>query len=348
MRREETGWPPSEDALLSEAKPLKTPAWIDWPLVVAERLARQVYWSSPWLRSWVKKRRSHVRPPAQVADRQQLKQFLQQVGVSEGALVMAHTSVSGLRLTEGPDRRQACSTPVSLAKQIVDDLLELVGETGTLVMPTHARYQSEDEYGLHADPNRLITYDPEKTPCGVGLANELFWRRKGVQRSLHPYNMLAACGPLAAELLRDNLNQFKPLPHGVYSGYYRFCQKNGLVVSIGVPLGRYLTLIHTAEEVRDEDWPIKDFFAEKRYIVCINGHEETYVVRQQRLKYGMSCLCLRKLIRDLVGEGILHEGKVGSIRVDWANSGEVFQYLMSRNHTSPYPYYWLWWAGKAK
>ena len=333
---------------MAETASLKVPAWKDWLLLAAERLARQVYWSSPRLRSWVNKRREHARPAPQVADRQQLKQYLKEVGVTRGALVMAHTSVSGLTLTEGPDPQQACSTPVMLAKQLVDDLLELLGDTGTLVMPTHARYQTEDEYGLRADPEVLIKYDPTKTPCNVGLANELFWRRKGVQRSLHPHNMLAACGPMAAELLRNNLNEFKPLPHGVHSGYYRFCQNDGLVVSVGVPLGPYLTLIHVAEEVRDREWPIKDFFEEKRYVVCVNGHDETHVVRQRRLVYSMFCLCMRKVRRDLVGEGILHEGRVGSVPVDWAKAREVFDYFMARNKNAAYPYYWTWPVGKKR
>ena len=108
---------------MAETASLKVPAWKDWLLLAAERLARQVYWSSPRLRSWVNKRREHARPAPQVADRQQLKQYLKEVGVTRGALVMAHTSVSGLTLTEGPDPQQACSTPVVLAKQLVDDLL---------------------------------------------------------------------------------------------------------------------------------------------------------------------------------------------------------------------------------
>jgi aminoglycoside 3-N-acetyltransferase len=325
---------------LPENANLKMPGWMDCLLLVAERLARHAYWSFPRLRAYVRKRRERVRPAPQVADRQQLKEFLKGIGVTQGALVMAHTSVSGLRLTEEPGQQQTKSSPVLVAKQLVDDLLELVGDTGTLVMPTHARYQSEDEYGLHADPKLVTKYDPAKTPSAVGLANELFWRRAGVQRSLHPYNMLAACGPMAAELLRDNLNQFKPLPHGVHSGYYRFCQNGGLVVSIGVPLGRFMTLIHVAEEVRDQDWPIKDFFEEVRYIVRVDGHDDTYVVRQQRPEYGMFCLCMRKVVRDLLGEGILHESTVGSVRVDWADSREVFDYFMSRNEKSPYPYFW--------
>jgi len=327
---------------LPETASLKLPAWKDWSLLAAERLSRQVYWSSPRLRAWVKKRRSGARPAAQVAERQELKRFLKQVGVTEGALVMAHTSISGLTLTEAPHQTPAVSNPAFVAKQLVEDLLELLGDTGTLVMPTHARYQSEDEYGLHRDWNKAIKYDPATTPSAVGLANELFWRRKGVQRSLHPYNTLAACGPMASELLHDNLNQLKPLPHGIHSGYYRFCRNGGLVLGIGVPLARYMTLIHVAEEVRDRDWPIRDFFEERRYVVRVNGRDQTYVVRQHRLKYSMFCLCMRKVRRDLVGEGILHDGTVGSVRVDWANSREVFQYFMSRNEKSSYPYYWPW------
>ena len=46
-----------------------------------------------------------------------------------------------------------------------------------------------------------------------------------------------------------------------------------------------MTLIHVAEEVRDQDWPIKDFFEEVRYIVRVNGRDEQHVVRQH-----MACL----------------------------------------------------------
>ena len=56
----------------------------------------------------------------------------------------------------------------------------------------------------------------------------------------------------------------------------------------------------------------------------------------------MFCLCLRKVRRDLVRAGILHETSVGGVRVDWARSREIFDYCMSRNEKSPYPYYWPW------
>jgi len=323
----------------SARQPRPTAVWKDALLLVAERVGRQLYWNSRLLRSWARRWCAGGKPAPQVVEREQLKQYLRRIGVREGALVMAHTSVTGLQLTdrEHPEQVRGFAT---VAAQLIKDLQELVGPTGTLVMPAHAVYQQQNEYGWPTD--RDVKYDPQRTPCCVGFANELFWRQKGVLRSLHPHNSLAACGPLAEELLQNNLNEHKPLPHGVDSGYYRFCQKDGLVISIGVPLGRYLTLIHVAEEVRDQQWPIPDFFVERRYIVRIDGQDQPWTVRQHRSEYGKFSICMRKLCRDLRAEGILHEGMVGSVRVDWVRAGEVFDYMMSRNKNSSYPYYWPW------
>lgn len=333
---------------VSEITTAKTPFWKDLLLLAAEVAARQVYWRLPRIRAWVKQRRARRHHPAQVADRAELKKFLQSIGVTEGALVMAHTSTLGLTLTEGAIVPAKAPGVFTTATQLVDDLMELVGTTGTLVMPTHAIYQSANDYGLAADPAKPIKYDPATTPCGVGLANELFRRRKGVQRSLYPFNMVAAYGPLTEELLRNNLNETKPLPHGVYSPYYRLCQKNALVVSIGPSLGDCMTLVHAAEDARDEDWPVKDFFEEKQYLVRIEGRDQPVVVRHQRVEYSMYCRCRQKSIRDLVEDGIIHQGMVGTVRVEWAHAREVFDYLMSKNRVRPYPFYCTWLVGRKK
>jgi aminoglycoside 3-N-acetyltransferase len=317
-----------------------TASWIEWPLLASEWTARQVYWRWPEIRSWIQRRRLHRRNcTQQVSDRSELKEFLRSIGVTEGALVMAHTSTSGLSLQQRTVSTEQPSNGLLVARQLLDDLFELLGDRGTLLMPTHPLFQSHPDADLRRPENSPIVYDPASSPCGVGLANELFWRSSGVLRSLHPYNSLAARGPLSEELLRDNLNDRKPLPHGVDSAYYRFCQQNGLIVSIGVPLGRYMTLMHTAEDVRDGDWPIPDFFEERRYIVRDRDMEKEWTVRQRRVEYGKFCLCIRKFVRDLRREGILSETFVGTVRVDWAHSRRVFDYLMARNRKTPYPYY---------
>jgi aminoglycoside N3'-acetyltransferase len=307
-------------------------------------LCKQIYWSSPRLRTAVRKYRAWRRSAPQVVDRDQLKQHLRQIGVVEGALVMAHTSVSNLHFRENPENKQSVRGYFQVAHDLLNDLLELVGPNGTLVMPTHAHYQMDDLERPEAERQWAIPYDPLTTPSCVGLANELFWRRKGVLRSLHPYNTLAACGPLAEELFRDNLNRHMPLPHGIYSGYYRLAQHNGLVVSVGVSLRDCMTLLHVGEDVRDQEWPIKDFFEQRRYYVRINNQDELYIVRQRRPKYAKYCAYWWRAFGDLIREGILHEATVDGVPVGWARAGEVLEYLMRRNKNSTYPYSGAWLA----
>jgi aminoglycoside N3'-acetyltransferase len=316
------------------------PRWLEGPLVAGELLARQVYWTVPGLRTWRRRFRSRKLTSDLSVDRHELQDHLRHIGVGEGALVMAHTSVNRLQFVD--NGKSIPGGFLGAANCLVNDLLALVGPGGTLVMPTHAHYQDEDSFLTDAQRReRVIHYDPQKTPCAVGLANELFWRRKGVLRSLHPYNSLAACGPLAEELLHDNLNAFKPLPHGVYSGYYRFCQKDGLVIGVGVSLQSSMTLIHSPEEVRDDEWPIKDFFEERNYSVRIGEKDELYAVRQRCPKYSKFCICVHKVFRDLAREGILHETMAGNVRVDWVRSKDMYDLFMDRNKNSPYPYYGL-------
>ena len=311
----------------------------DLLLTAAEWSARQIYWRSSRLRTWMKNRRTNQPVKAQVADRQILIEHLRQLGVTAGSLVMAHTSTSGLSLTTGTTPDPQPVHALRVAQDLLSVLQGLVGDAGTLVMPTHPVYKVRPMAVGVVNPLALPVYNPASTPCGVGLANELFWRQSGTERSLFPHNTLAAKGPLAEALLLNNLHDLKPLAHGVDSGYYRFCQRNGLLVSIGVPLGSCFTLVHAAEEVRDQNWPVKDFFEERDYLIRQGGVDRTVTIRKTRTEFMKFSLCIRKLRRDLVRAGILHEGYVGSVRVDSARAGEIFDFLSQRNRSSTYPYF---------
>jgi aminoglycoside 3-N-acetyltransferase len=306
-------------------------------LLTGEVLSRQIYWRSPRLRNALQKLLARKKKPIQFIPRQALKDLLREIGVAEGALVMVHTSVTNFRLIE-PDEDFSRTGFMSTANNLVGDLLELVGSTGTLVMPTNPCYQTEDFLRPAQERQKTILhYDSQTTPCEVGLANELFRRRHGVLRSLHPYNTLAAHGPLASSLLENNLNESEPLPHGVHSGYYRLCRQNALIVGIGASLRKYMTLVHVPEDVRDAEWPIEDFFERRRYLIRIEGRDELHTVRQRRAEFGLFCT-LRRVFLDLVREGILHRKMVGDVPIDWAFAQEVFDYIMEKNRKTHYPY----------
>ena len=132
----------------SIAIPLRTPATplfagpVDALLLAAEWSFRQVYWRSSRLRGWIKRAKSKKAPAAQFADRQALMEHLQAIGVTPGSLVMAHTSVSGLTLTEGDLVTGKPANSMQVAQDLVSMLTAMVGETGTLVMPTHPIYKT--------------------------------------------------------------------------------------------------------------------------------------------------------------------------------------------------------------
>ena len=230
--------------------------------------------------------------------------------------------------------------PVATASAILREMIAAVGDEGTLVLPTHPHYRDDPGYHSRVEKSRLVlNYDPERTPSSVGLVSELFRRYPGSLRSHHPLQTISCRGRRAEELLCGNLNDDKPLPHGAHSGYYRFCVARGLVLSIGVPLIKCCTLIHVAEDVRDADWPIRNFFRERRFRVRRLGRDERdWIVRERRPLFVRS-YCDGQLHRDLLREGILTEGYAGTIRFDYANARSIFEYLMHRNSSTGYPYF---------
>lgn len=324
-----------------KARPFPTAAlswWLDKLLVMAEVVLRNFYWRAAALRRWRQLRERRRAAVIQACSREELRCYLQSIGVRDGALVMLHTRVTGVQILN--ERSPSKANSWQIPQMLLALMSELLGAKGTLAMVTNAKYQL-DALEQKLSPHQIITYDPAKTPCSVGLANELFWRAPGVKRSLHPFNMLAVRGPLAEHLLSDNLNERKPSPHGVDSGYYRFCKLNGLVISIGVPLKDCLTIARVVEEVRP-DWPINDFLTDQHYRVVQNGATREWTIRLLNEKYDKFCHCGKKMARDLVAEGVIHEGKVGTLRVDWARAGEVFDFFWRKTETRPYPYYGVW------
>lgn len=307
--------------------------WLDAFLIGVELASRHVYWRVPYLRTLYQKWSIRQKGEFTVS-REPLRDHLQRIGVGCGALVMVHSSIQNITVISGRQDEPASANPFVLLR----DLLELIGDAGTLAMPTHPYYR--DEPGFMYDKSNLIfRYNPRKIPSRAGLLTEMFRRLPNVERSLHPLSSLACRGPLARALLHDNLNRNKPLPHGVYSGYYRFCQLGGLVVSIGVPLIKSMSVMHVAEELKEAEWSVKDFFYERRFIVSIDSEDHECVVRERRPEFVRS-LALYQLRRDLLREGVLHEGEVCGVRCDWAHAQAVLSFMIQKNKNSTYPYWW--------
>lgn len=155
--------------------------------------------------------------------KQDLKQQLQEAGLKETDTILIHSSMKAIGEVEGG------------ADTVLDAWMEYFGK-GLLLLPTHTWAQMSPEHPV---------YDPEREESCVGLLTNLFRKRPGVVRSLHPTHSMAAFGREAADYVEGEENCNTPCtPGGCYD---RLRQVKGKVLLAGVGHERN-TFIHSVEE----------------------------------------------------------------------------------------------------
>lgn len=155
--------------------------------------------------------------------KEQLIQQLREMGIKPSDNLLVHSSMKSLGPVEGG------------ADTVIDALMEAVTE-GLLMLPTHTWKQMSAEYSL---------FDPETEPVCVGIIPELFRKRPGVVRSLHPTHSMAVYGKGAEEYIQGEENRGTPCaPEGCWG---RLRDKKAKILLLGVTHARN-TYIHSIEE----------------------------------------------------------------------------------------------------
>ena len=124
--------------------------------------------------------------------REILLRDLQALGVREGDLLLTHTSLSAIGWVCGRELT------------VIRGLLDCLGETGTLVVPTQTGDNSDPaqwenppvpEDWFETIRGEMPPFDPDLTPCrGMGAVPECLRRWSGALRSNHPQGSFAALG----------------------------------------------------------------------------------------------------------------------------------------------------------
>jgi aminoglycoside 3-N-acetyltransferase len=127
--------------------------------------------------------------------------------------------------------------------EVLSILLDMIGPTGTLVMPA---------FPLGQDPARILEID--YAPSSTGLLTEIFRRQRGVLRSVHLTSSVCALGPAADFLVRDHHHD--PFPWGTRSPFYRLMESDARAVCLGLgPFVMNLTPLHTVECLLYDELP---------------------------------------------------------------------------------------------
>lgn len=152
-----------------------------------------------------------------------LKKDLAQMGLQSTDKIMVHSSMKSIGEVEGG------------ADTVVDALMEYFSD-GLVMVPTHTWKQMSEQYNV---------FDPMTEPACVGIIPNIFYKRQGVYRSLHPTHSIAAFGMGAKEYVAGEENRSTPCAEEGCFG--RLKEIGAYILLVGVTHARN-TYIHSVEE----------------------------------------------------------------------------------------------------
>ena len=163
------------------------------------------------------------------------------LGIKKGMVLVVHSSLSAIGWVCGG------------AVAVIIALQEVIGKTGTLVMPTHSTDLSDPsqwknppvpESWWQTIRETMPAYDPDLTPTrSMGKIAETFRKQEGVLRSTHPQGSFCARGPHASSIIDNHSLAYR---FGEHSPLARIYDLGGSVLLLGVGYSSN-TSIHLAE-----------------------------------------------------------------------------------------------------
>ncbi|WP_042350154.1 AAC(3) family N-acetyltransferase [Bacillus massiliogorillae] len=169
-----------------------------------------------------------------------IKEF-SDLGIKKGMSIIVHSSLKSLGWV--------CGGPIA----VVEALMEVVGEEGTIVMPTHSSDLSEPSYWdnppvpeewwetIRAE---MPPFDPQTTPTlAMGKIVECFRTYEGVVRSYHPTCSFAAWGKHSHYITSEHSLAFSLCEESPLQKLYNL---NASILLIGVGYDNN-TSLHLAE-----------------------------------------------------------------------------------------------------
>jgi aminoglycoside 3-N-acetyltransferase len=154
-------------------------------------------------------------------DRIGLAGQLRDLGLRRGDAVMVHSSFKSLGIRD--------------PELILSALLEMLGESGTLLMPALSYQQ---------DPPAV--HDTNATPSCVGFLAEYVRKRPGTLRSVHPTHSVCGLGGQAHAWLDDHI--LDNTPCGPHSPFSKLPLHKAKILMIGCGLEPN-TMLHAVEEL---------------------------------------------------------------------------------------------------
>ena len=173
--------------------------------------------------------RRHISQTLKSYEKADLVEALRGLGLQAGDTVMVHANFPADTGFQG--------APADM----VEALLDAVGDSGNLLMMSIPFRGSAYDY---LEKDKL--FDAAKTVSMVGLVTEMFRRRPGTLRSLHPTHPVLAHGPDAATMVAHHESTVYPCGRG--SPFDDLRERQGKLLFVDVSFGA-ITFFHHLEDL---------------------------------------------------------------------------------------------------
>ncbi|MGI6336529.1 MAG: AAC(3) family N-acetyltransferase [Eubacteriales bacterium] len=218
--------------------------------------------------------------------------------VVPGDTILMHSALTAVGPIEGG------------ADALIDAILEALGSDGTLVMSSLTGWSAP--------------FDPDKTPSGVGYLSEVFRKRPGVLRSLHPVHSVIAFGKNAAYITADH--DICETGCGEGSPYTKVRDLGGKIVLLGVDQDRN-TSLHCLE-----------VFTDAPYLVTLDIPAPVYSKAEKftLTKFPPGHRNFKAAMSDMRRDGIIREAVLGRAVVRSMVMRELFDWGMKKLAADPF------------
>lgn len=248
------------------------------------------------LRGWYRDRKVALVRAFRSYDGADLKIRLKAMGIGPGDTLLVHSAHSPLLGFQG--------SPGDL----IDAFLDVVGTAGHLLMVSLPYLSSTSEY-----LKTTKVFDVRNTPSKMGLVSEMFRRRSGVLRSLHPTHPVLACGPRADWIVSGHEDCRYPCGRG--SPFEKLLELNGKVLFFGVTEFHF-TFHHYLEDLVKDELPFALYEKEPYVVKVIDAKgEDRWVTTHAFTKEAISRRRVHILFDEMERRGQMARSRIGNTRM---------------------------------
>ena len=229
------------------------------------------------------------------------------LGIQAGDTLLVHSSYKSFGGVEGGPQT------------VIDALLKVLGDQGTLIMPT-----------FNFDFCKGEPWDVRTTPSHMGAITNMVRENPASKRVFHPIYSFAVLGKHADFLTRERYKS----SYGANSLFAKLRQLDGKIMVIGLIYNDSMTFFHHIEEMEGVDYRYMKEFTGLVTDEDGNTYEDTFTMLVRDIDKGVRTRVdpMGNLMEDI---GIITVRKIGDAKVCLMKANEVYEFTAREMRRDP-------------